>query len=435
MKPSFEIENLSSVQKKVRVTIPAKLISDRFEKRLGEVAKQASLKGFRKGFAPISMVRSTFGGEVREGVLNSLIDESFQTVVKENNFRVAGQPRLAGDKSEQIEINEGKDIVFTATVDLFPEVDVKDYLGLELKKVETSVDEKEVEQVIQNILDRRAELIPTEEGTKAAAGNFVDFEFEGKIKEGSEWITKEDLKGQRFLQLGSGELLTEFEEALTGLKAGDQKDFKLEYPKEYAEPSLAGKEARFTLKLHDVKEKKLPELTEEVAKELGHESVAKLREVAENSMKRVKGDEANRQLKSQVIQALVEKYKFDVPQSAVAGQLELLMDEYRNELQGRGYSDAMMASAVQKNLENLQKRAEVQVKSSLILDNIAVKEKIQVTNEDATREIRALAFSMNTTEQDVRAQLERSRDARMNFEFRIREEKTLDFLIGKAKLK
>jgi trigger factor len=279
MELNVQVEKPSAILRKLTIRVPAKEVAVRYNNGLAEVQRTANLKGFRPGQAPIAMIKQYYGEDVRHRLLHNLIDESYQHAIREQKLKAVGQPRIetpdhkTGAGEHDHTLKEDQDLTFTATIEVLPELEVKNYAGVALTRLGVDIKDADVELVVKNLLDQQAELVPATSGLADASGNmgsrparkgdYVDVQFDGGIVTETGVEKKEGMKGGRVIEIGSDSLIPGFEDNLVDMRAGESKTFRLKFPDDYFEKEIAGKEAEFSVSLNDVKEKKLPELNDD----------------------------------------------------------------------------------------------------------------------------------------------------------------------------
>lgn len=442
MEIQVSVEKASNITRKLTIKVPAKIVASRFEKGLAEVQKTAKIKGFRPGMVPLPMVKQYYGEDVRHHVFHKLIDESYKEAITKEKIQAVGSPQIdtpdhmTGKGEHDHTLDENKDLTFIATVEVVPEIDAKNYTGISLTRGNDAVTDQDVEKTISDMLASQASLNPiTDKAHKAKKGDFVDLEFKGGVLTDKGLEERPGMKGQRLLEIGSDQLIEGFEDNLVGMKAGDTKTFKIPFPKDYFEKELAGKDAEFACTVHEIKEKVLPKLDDELAKQVGYESVTDLRTKAKEHLTSEKKNEVERKLRSELLAALIEKNPFDVPSSLIQAQTRALAQDVAGNLKNQGFNDQMIQEALMGEMENLKTRAESQVRSSLLLEAIAKKEKIEIESKDIDSEITAMSKNMKVEEAKVRDFYHSNPRRREDLEFRLREEKTMKFLLDKSKVK
>jgi trigger factor len=452
MELQIKVEKPSSILRKLTIKVPAQVVATRFQRGLAEVQKDAKLKGFRPGQAPIAIIKQYYGDDIRHRVYHNLIDESFQEAVRENKIMAVGRPTIEspdhkhGDGEHDHAIHEDKDFTFIATVEILPEIEVKGYTGLALTQEKKEVTEDDVEKVIQGMLDSQAQIEPVAGGLVQAdgsqssrpvkKGDYVDVTFDGKIEvEKGKFEAKDGMKGSRLLEVGSNALIPGFEDELIGMRKGETKTFEIPFPKEFFEKELAGKNSQFVVTIDELKEKKLPELNDELVKGMGYDTVTAFRTQAKEFLVKEREEESQRKLRADLITAIAEKNTFDVPQALVESQTRALAQDWAQELKKQGVDDQMIQGAIAQEIENLKKRAEGQVRGSLLLEAIAKKEAIEVKPEEFEAELKKSAEQMRADESKLREFYQKNPARYEDFVFRLRQDRTVEFLLEKAKIK
>ncbi len=442
METQIKLENISAIQKKFIVTIPADRVTKTVQTKFSEVQRTAKIKGFRPGKVPLNLVKQYYGEEVKSRALNQLIDQTYRDALKQHPLRIVGEPQIEGvphkheggtEEHNHLHLSEGESLSYVATVEVVPEIEPKDYKGLALEKPAVQVTESDVEAVKKNLLDRKAEITPTDRASKV--GDFVDIKYEGQLKTDQGFEAQANLSGDRYAELGSGQLIPEFESNLVGLKAGETKSFTMTYAKDYTDSQLAGKEAKYEVTVREVKEKKYPEFTDEYVKEFGYEDLKDFEAKARELLTKNKTEDANNQLRNNLIEKLIEKNEFEVPQALVMHQIRALADDYAQELKRYGFNDQMINNAVVSQLEDFKKRAGNQVRAGILLDAISKKEKIEPKEADFEAELKKTAENFGVEPQVLKDRFDSSPRDKTNFEFRVKEELTIQFLIQAAKVK
>lgn len=441
METQIKLEEISAIQKKFIVTIPAEKVTKTVEKKYIEAQRTANIKGFRPGKVPLNMVKQYYGEDVRNRALNALINETYSEAVKKHPMRIVGDPQIEGVEHDHgdgqahnhLHLNEGEPVTYVAIVEIVPEVEPKDYKGLTIEKISAEVNADDIEGVRKNLLERKAEITPVTRGAKM--GDFVDFKYEGKLKTAEGYTPDANLNGNRQAELGSGQLIPDFELNMVGMKAGDTKTFKMSYPKDFKDQNLAGKDAEYEVTVHEVKEKKLPAWSDEFAKEFGYESNADFETKTKEGLGKQKVEDADTHLRNSMIEKLIEKNNFEVPQALVYSQIRALADDYTQELKRYGFNDQMAQQAVMSQLSDFKKRAETQVRAGILLDAIAKKEKVEPKEADIEAEVKKMAAAYGVEPQMLKDRFEQNPRDKQNFEYRVREELTIQLILNAAKIK
>lgn len=451
MQINVEVEKPSSILRKIKVRIPAQEVNSHFEKGLSSVQKTANLKGFRPGHAPLSIVKQFYGNDVRHRVYHQLIEQSFEEAVREQALKTVGQPKIqaeeeskTGEGEHDHTLREDHDLTYVATVEVMPELNINNFKGLSIKKEDVSVTDEQVEKVIENLRNSYAELVPASGGITLAdgkessrpvqKGDFADLQFQGGVLTETGIDYRDDMKGTRVLEIGSGSFIPGFEDEVIGMRRGETKSFQINFPNEYSEKDLQGKRAEFTVTINEVKEKKLPALDDEFAKQSGHESLDDLHRKAREFLVKERTNEVDHKLRSDLVNAILENNKFEVPQALIEAQLKALVQEWIQELKKQGYQEKLIHSLISNELENLRKRAESQVRASLILEDIAKQENISVSPSEIDDEILKMAANMQVEEEKLNHYFTMNPKRKDDLEFRLRQERTIQFLLSQSKI-
>jgi trigger factor len=322
------IETLGKLERRLDMAVPAEEIEREVEQRLRKLSRTVRMDGFRPGKVPLKILAQAYGPQVRNEVIGDAVQKSFTDVVKEQNLKVAGYPRI-----ERREGGDDKQLAFSATFEIYPEVKLGDLSGVTIRRPVHPVDDADVERTIEILRKQRVAWQPVERVSQT--GDRVSVDFVGRI-DGSEFAGG---KGSGMaVVLGEGRMLPEFESGLTGLRAGESKTFPVNFPADYAGKEIAGKTAAFEVTAAKVEEPKLPELGPEFAKALGvaDGDVAKMRaEVRTNVELEVK-KRVESEVKQKVMQALVDSTTLELPKSLVEIELQRMVQQTRAELESRG---------------------------------------------------------------------------------------------------
>jgi trigger factor len=439
---NIQVEKPSAILRKMTVRVPKTIVKSHLDKGLVAVQKTAKLKGFRPGYAPLSIIKQYYGEDVRHRVFHNLIDESFQEAVREHNLRTVGSPKIdtpehktgAGDHDHTL--HDDQDLTYVATVEVIPEVEAKNYTGIALSQDKVEVTEEDLQKIIDNIHQSQGQLTPiADAGHVVKKGDFVDAQILGGIVTETGVQAREEMKGSRLLEIGAGNFIPGFEDHLVGTKSGETKTFRITFPNEQAQGELAGKEAEFTVTINEVKEKKLPALDEELVKHMGYESLEDLRTKVKGYLTTEKTNESERKVKGELLSKLIEKNNFEVPVALIEGQTRILVQDLAQEFKKQGYDDKTIQNAIMQDLGELRARAETQVRSSLILESVAQQEKLSVSAEDIHAEIDKTAESMQFDKAQLHEYYAKNPGKKDDLEFKLRQERTLKFLLDSAKIK
>jgi len=379
------IETTTGLERRLTVGIPAAQVEDEVEKRLKQAAKTVRLDGFRKGKVPMKVVKQRFGAGVRQEVLGEVMSRSFYEAIQKEDVKPAGQPSI-----EPKEVTEGGDIEFVATFEVYPEIALVDFGAFEVTKLVAEVIDADVDNMIEVLRKQQASWVAVERA--AAEGDQVNIDYVG-TKDGEEFDGgKAD--GQN-LVLGSKSMVPGFEDGVAGLKAGDEKTLSLTFPEDYHAEELKGAAVEFAVKVNTVSEQELAELNDEFFVKYGvaEGGVDKFREEVKSNMERELKNAAKAKVKNQVMDALVEAHKVDLPTPLVAGEIEQLRNQMMQQFGGA--NQKFDAKSLLPD-EMFKEQAGRRVALGLIVGEVVKASEIKVDGE----RVRAMVEEMASTYQE-----------------------------------
>lgn len=415
-------ETASSTKREISVEIPAEEVTRETQTLIQKYQKLARIPGFRQGHAPASIIRQRFSEDIKTDVAESLVPKYFRQEAEKQGLKPVSQPRVT-----DLHIHDGEPLKFKASFEVMPEIKVEGYKELRAEKAETTVTDEEVEKSVEGLREQHA-TYNTVEGRTLAEGDFAQASLDGKPKaEGAE--QKPVHMDEVLIEIGGKNTMPEFTENLRGASTGDEKTFDVVYPADFTDQRLAGQTFTYTVKVTGIKQKSLPELNDQFAKELGEfATFDEVRKRIRENIEHERQHNAEREAKDKLIAELVKRNEFEVPEALVEHQIDIRLERGVRALAAQG----MRAEDIRKmdfgRLRGGQREQAVQdVKAALLLEKIAEAEKIEVSDEDVEKEIEALAKQSQQTSEAIRARL--TRDGALDrIRDRIREEKTLDFL-------
>lgn len=393
------LKNVDQHVVELTIEVPAADVAAGIKAAVKRIASQVNVPGFRKGKAPRNVIEMNYG---KEAVLNEaydfLVNQNYTAALQENKIVPVSQPEI-----EQVQFEEGKDLIFKATVTKRPEVKLGDYKGLDAKKEEAKVTDEQIQDQLKNIAEQQAEMVVADKDAKVEQGDFAVIDFKGTV-DGKAFDGGE---GKSYpLQIGSGNFIPGFEDQLVGAKAGDDVTVKVTFPEDYFVADLAGKEAEFATHIHDIKRKQLPELNDEFAK--ANSSYKTITELKADLRKKMEEDAERRAIDAyngELIKTAVENAEVDIPEVMVADRVEQMIQELAMSMEGRGLKLEDYLKFSNKTVEELREEyketAAENVRTDLVLDAIAVEEKIEVTPDDMNREIFMMAQNFGANPQEV----------------------------------
>jgi len=414
------------IKREISVEIPAAEVARETELQIQRYQKSARLPGFRAGHVPASIIKQRFGDGLRADVAEALIPKYFRREAEKLGLIPVSQPRVT-----DMHMHDGEPLTFKASFEVLPEVQVEGYKDLRADKPEIAVTDEEVEQELERLREQRATYTSVE-GRPLAEGDFAQASMDGKPKDGKDVA---DAKANPvhmddvLIEIGGKNTVAEFSQNLTGASAGDERTFDVSYAEDVADKRLAGKTFVYTVKVNGIKQKSLPELNDDFAKEVSEFSTMdEVRKQIRENMEAERRHTAERESKDKLVAELVKRNQFEVPESLVDRQIDLRLERGLRALAAQGMKMEDLKKMDLPRLRAGQREQAVQdVKSSLLLERVADLEKIEVSDEEVNRELEALAKQSKQTFEAVRARL--TEDGGLDrIRNRIRSEKTLEFL-------
>jgi trigger factor len=418
--------NKKDYKREISVEIPAADVARETDLQIQRYQKSARLPGFRAGHVPASIIKQRFGEGLKSDVAEALIPKFFRREAEKQGLIPVSQPRVT-----DLHMHDGEPIRFKASFEVLPEIQVEGYKELRAEKPEIAVTEEEVEQALNSVREQHA-TYTTVEGRALAEGDYAQASMDGKPKDGQDVaeakanpVHMDDV----LIEIGGKNTVPEFTQHLTGTSAGDERTFDVAYPDDISDKRLAGKTFVYTVKVNGIKQKTLPELNDDFAKELGEfTTLEQVRKQIRDNMQAERTHDAEREAKDKLVAELVKRNDFEVPESLVDRQIDLRLERGLRALAAQGMK---MEDLKKMDLPRLRAgqhdQAVADVKSSLLLERIADLEKIEVSDQEVNHEIDALALQSKQTSEAVRARL--TQDGGLDrIRMRIRSEKTLDFL-------
>ena len=419
-------ENANEV--KLELTIEAQKFDEAIQKVYFKSAKYFNIPGFRKGKAPMNIVEKYYGKEIfYEDAFNEVVPDELEVALKENKIEAVSRPNI-----DVKQIEKGKELIFTAVFQTKPEAELGKYKGIEIPKIEYNVSDEDINHELSHMQEHNSRLIsiedrPVEKGdiTVIDFEGFVDGKaFEGGKAEGHE------------LEIGSNTFIPGFEDQIIGMKIDEERDIKVKFPDEYFSKDLAGKDATFKVKLHEIKKKELPELNDDFAKDTSEFDT--LEELKKSIKERIEKDNEQRQkyeTEDAVIKAVCENVKVDIPSGMIENETEDMLRNVESRLSYQGLKLEQYLKMMGKTAEEVKKEYEPQaieaIKSRLMLEAVIKAEKIEVTEDELTEKVKEMAKNYGKSEDE----LLKNENVRNYIKSGLESEKALEFLVKNAKIK
>ncbi len=390
---SVQVETLEKNMVKLTIEIAAEEVEKAIQAAYMQERGKISVPGFRKGRVPRQIVEKLYGPSVfYEDAVNALIEENYPSAVKESGADIVSRPVV-----DVVQIEKGKPFIFTAEAAVRPEVKLGKYLGVQVTKVDTSVSDEEVEEEIEKERNSNARTVSITD-RPVQNGDTVIIDFEGF----SDGVPFEGGKGENHsLEIGSHSFVDTFEEQLIGRNAGEDVEVRVTFPEQYQAADLAGKPAVFKVKIHEIKVKEIPALDDEFAQDVSEfDTLDEYREDLRKSLRENKESDARRVKEDEAIQKIIDTSEMEIPEAMLTTQCENMVNEFAQKILQSGLSMEQYLQfsglTIDKLKEQVRPDAETRIKSSLVLEEIAKEEDIQVTDEEIRAEIEKMASAYQT---------------------------------------
>ncbi|MGE0883841.1 MAG: trigger factor [Blastocatellales bacterium] len=424
------VTDVSQCKKDLAVEVPAEEVKKEYEKAYDAYVRYVKVPGFRPGRVPRGVIKQRFSKEVKEEVIGQLLPHALQHVVVDHKLKIVGDPRI-----DDISISEGEVLKFKASIEVIPEFELREYKGLKVTKRIAPVSDEDVDQVIERWRENMAEFVPIED-RPSQNGDFVSINLVGKyvVAEGEE--EQEDLVADDVqIELGSEDVQPEFNENLLGVQAGDVREFRVVYPEDFGSKGLAGKTLDFTATVVALREKELPELDDEFAKDFGeYETIQEMRDKVREMLVKQAENQADSRLRESLLEQILNDYDFEVPSVLVEQQASDRVREFAYSLIRMGMPPQSAQSIDwAERMKDAREQAIRDVRSALVVSRIGDKEDIKVSKDEIDAEIAQMAAASGEDVDQLKARLTRD-DAISSIENRVRYQKSLDVVVGNAEI-
>lgn len=410
------------------INVSADEFNQALDQAFKKVVKDVSLPGFRKGKIPRPIFEQRFGVEsLYQDAVDIVLPTAYSEAVEQTDIFPVDQPSIDIE-----EIERGKDLVFTCEVTVKPEVKLGEYKGIEVEEETVEVTDEDVEKELKTLQDGQAELVVKEEGN-VEEGNTVVMDFEGFLGEEA----FEGGKGENHsLEIGSGQFIPGFEEQLIGKETGEETEITVTFPEDYHAEDLAGKEAVFKVKIHEIKEKEVPELDDEFAKDVDEEveTLAELKDKKKSELQKQKETAAENKKREQIIETVTENAEVDIPEAMINTELDQMMREFEQRLQMQGMAleqyFQFSGQSEEELKEQMKNDAALRVKTNLTLEAILETESLEVSDEDIDAEITEMANLYNMEKEQIIGMLGGNPDV---LKEDLKLKKAIDYIVEQSK--
>jgi len=414
---------LEGCRRSLEIAIPAEEVESETSRVTTDVQKRAKLPGFRPGKAPATLIRKQFAGDIRQQVLENLIPKYLQKQFEAENLNVVGTPDI-----KDVHFHDGEPLRFKAEFEVAPEIELKDYKGVEVPYQDPAVTDEDIQKRIDEIREQKADYSnidprPLENGDYAV----VALESIGGVE--GEPVKQDEM----VLEIGGGDTFEAFSENLRGVSPGESRDFEVTYPEEYGAARLAGKTVRFHATLKGIRKKELPELNDEFAQDLGdYRNMDELREAVRKALFAQRERDAQQEAKNKILDKLVDQHEFPVPETYVDRQIKNRVEQTLRAMSAEGVDPRSLKLDWEKVRESQREKAVREVKASMLLSKVAEREAIGVSREEVDKEVERLARQQR--EPVAALQMKFEKDGTLGrIASHIQSEKTLTFLFEHAR--
>ncbi len=409
-----------------KVVVAASDIAEKVEHRLQELGKQVRLPGFRPGKVPVSVLKQRFGSSVRGEVLERAVNDSSTQAITERGLRPALQPKI-----EIVSFDEGKDLEYTMAIEVLPEITVMDLGEIELERLTVQVPDDEVEAVLTRMAESNKKTQALSKKRKARSGDVLVIDFRGSVD-------GEELPGMagegHHLELGSNRFVSGFEEQLVGMDVGEERQITVTFPEAYGNEKLAGKEALFEVKVHDILEAVAMEINDDLAVAFGESDLAALKDKVRQQIVLDYGQLARARLKRALLDQLADAHDFPVPSGMLETEFEAIWNQLDQDRQ-QGRVDPEDEGKSEEDLKaEYRTIAERRVRLGLLLSEVGRQNSIDVTQEEANRAIVREAQSHPGHEREILDFYQKNPEAISRLQAPIFEDKVVDFIVALAKV-
>ena len=426
---SIKVEKTENTNElKLTFNVPAETFDEGMKTVYKKTAKYFNIPGFRKGKAPMALVERTYGSEIfYEDTFNEIVPEIFEKEIAENKLEVVSKPEI-----DIVQIGKGKELIFTAVVQTKPEVKLGKYKGIELEKVEHKIMAKDVNAELERMAEKNARLISVEDGAvKEKDIAVIDFEgfVDGVAFEGGKAENHE-------LEIGSKTFIPGFEDQVIGMKVDEEKDINVKFPDEYFSAELAGKDATFKVKLHEIKRKELPKIDDEFAKDVSEfDTLKELKDSIKEKLQTESDNKAKYETEENAIKAVCDATDIEIPSGMIETEIDNMLKDIETRLSYQGLNLKQYLQMVGKTEEEIRKEYEEQaktsVKSRLVLEAIVKAEKLEASEEEIVEKVKEMAENYGKKAEDLQGNEHLTNYIKEN----MAAEKAIKFVVDNAKIK
>ena len=413
---------------KLEITVEAEKFDNAIKTVFNKNAKYFNIPGFRKGKAPFHIVEKTYGSQIfYEDAFNEVAGPAYEDALKEKEIEAVSKPEI-----DLVQIEKGKDLIFTAVVSTKPEVTLGKYKGIQIKKIEYNVSDEDIEHELGHMAEKNARLVSVED-RPVESGDITVIDFEGFV----DGVAFDGGKAENHeLTIGSNTFIPGFEDQIIGMKLEEEREINVKFPEEYFSANLAGKDAMFKVKLHEIKKKEMPEINDELAKDISEfDTIEELKNSIKEKQEEQNKSRAKYETEDAVIKAVCEEAKVEIPAGMIEMEIDHMAQDIETRLSYQGMKLEQYLQMMNKTMEDFRnenkEQAENSIKSRLVLEAVGKEAAIEVTDEEVSSKIKEMAENYGRKEEDVKNNPELVKYVTDN----LKVEKTINFLVENAKIK
>ncbi|HSU24905.1 MAG TPA: trigger factor [Pyrinomonadaceae bacterium] len=428
-----ELKEISPTQREIHIQIGPETLREAYGTVSRKYARGANVPGFRKGYAPLDVVRLRFKDEIKNEVLQQVLPDAVTEAIEEHGLQPLAEPQLHIDDAENVKVNGTQPVALHVHVEVMPEIPMPKYEGIEVTRRVKPVEESQVDELINHRVVQEAALIPVE-SRSSEIGDTVIADLEGTFEDepNGEPIRADDLE----VKLGDEAIEKSFTDNLVGVKPDEEKVFTVSYPQEFSSTALAGRTVHYKARIKSVGRMESPELNDDWAKSLdeGYESLSDLRKKLRSDLEAYAKSDADARVRNNAIAKLIEENAFEVPNVLIDSQARNLLDNFARDLQQKGVDlNKVENDFIQMAYTQMRGQAERDVRGAMLLDKVADAEDIKVSLDEVEEEIARMAEYYRSTPEELKKSLEKQGGSR-TIENNLRTRKTVEALINKAKV-
>ena len=426
----IQLDDVTTVKKRLRVEVPAEVAANELNQVAGEYRKHARLPGFRPGKAPLQLIKRHFKKSIRSDVLQKLVPESYGQALEEKGFQPLGEPSV-----QNLSFKEGASVTYEANFEIQPPIELPDYKGLEARAAAGEVSDEDVDQELEKLRESHSRLVSIE-GQPVQEGHYAVIELVGEYtgdEEGDavhEPIQEESL----VVKVGDQHTHEAFNSALLGMQVAEEKQFDVAYADDYPEQNLAGHKVHFNITVTDIKRKELPELSDDLARDAGEfDSLAEMKCEIKERLSEEREKNRDDELKRSLLEGLAGTVSFELPDVLVEDQTDSMIRGIAGQMASEGVDPASSNVDWMKVRTDFRDQAEKRVRENMILGEVGRRENIEISDQELTDELKRMADSMGQPEEKVRQYFQQA-DRTQGLRSQLIRQKALDLLLTDAKV-